>query len=197
MKWRVLILCTILGVALAGPDGEAQGPASEPLHRGRTFGEWRQDLHGGTPIVRERAVVALSEFGEPAVPLLIGAIADHDFNVRTLSIFSLGRMGPMAKEAVPTLVKTLDDRDWIVRRYAAGALGLLGTAAVEAAPALARSAVEDPSSEVRQTSAIALGRLGDAARETAGPVLQQLSVAGADEAVRARAAQLLRGMEKR
>jgi HEAT repeat protein len=196
VRWRFL-LCATLMVALAWHDGEAQVPAPEPVYRGRPFEEWRRDLQGGTPMVRERAVVALCEFGEPAVPLLVAAIADQDFNVRTLAIFCLGRLGSKAKDAVPALVKTLEDRDWIVRKYAAGALGLLEVTAVDAAPALARTAVEDFNSEVRQTATFALGRLGPAARETARPILQQLSSAGADEAVRNRAAELLRDMEKR
>jgi HEAT repeat protein len=146
---------------------------------------------------RERAVVALCELGPPAVPLLIGAIGDQDFNVRTLSIFCLGRLGPTAKDAVPVLVKTLDDRDWIVRRYAAAALGMLEATAADSAPALARVAVEDSEAGVRQTAKFALGRLGSEARETARPVLQQASVAATDEAVRTRATELLREMDKR
>ncbi len=195
MRCRVLALCAVLAVALGGGHGEAQGP--EPMSRGRPLGAWHQELQGGTPIVRERAVVAICELGEPAVPLLVGAIADQDFNVRTLAIFCLGRLGPKAKAAVPTLVKTLEDRDWIVRRYAAGALGLLEGTAGDAAPALVRTAVHDASAEVRQTAVFALGRLGPAARETARPILEQLSTAGTDEAVRARAGALLRDMEKR
>jgi HEAT repeat protein len=148
-------------------------------------------------MVRERAVVALCDVGEPTVPDLVGAIADQDFNVRTLAILCLGRLGPKAKEAVPALVKTLDDRDWIVRRHAAGALGLLEVTAADAAPALARAAVEDSNAEVRQTATFALRRLGPAAREATRPILQQLGSAGADETVRNRAAELLRDMENR
>jgi HEAT repeat protein len=192
-----LVLCGILVAAPAWQVGEAQAPAPEPVYRGRTFGEWRQDLERGTPMVRERAVVALAEMGEPGVPYLVGAIGDADFNVRTLAIFSLGRLGPKAREAVPALVRTLEDRDWLVRRYAAGALGLLEATAAEAAPALARTAVQDANAQVRQTATLALGRLGPAAREAVKPVLQQLSTAGSDEAARARAADLLRDMEKR
>jgi HEAT repeat protein len=148
-------------------------------------------------MIRERAVVALCELGEPAVPPLIGAIGDRDFNVRTLAIFCLGRMGPKAKDAVPALVRALEESDWIVRRYAAAALGMLETTALESSPALARASVEDSSPEVRQTAKFALGRLGAEARERARPVLQQASVAGSDEAVKARAVELLRGMENR
>jgi HEAT repeat protein len=197
VRRTALALWAILAAALAWHAADAQVAAPEPLYRGRPFGEWRQDLQGGTPIVRERAVVALCEIGEPAVPLLVGAIGDQDFNVRTLAVFCLGRLGPKAKDAIPELVRTLEDRDWIVRKYAAGALGMLEATAADAAPALARAAVEDSNAEVRQTATFALGRLGPAARENVRPVLQQLSTAGADEAVRARAAELLRDMERR
>lgn len=197
VRWCVLTLCAALATGLVWPDGAAQGQASEPVSRGRPLGEWREDLQGGTPMVRERAVVAICELGEPAVPLLVGAIADWDFNVRTPAIFCLGRLGAKAKEAVPVLVKTLEDRNWIVRRYAAGALGLLATTAGDAAPALARTAVEDSSAEVRQTAALALARLDPAARESAKTVLRQLGSSAASEAERNRAMEMLRDMEKR
>lgn len=187
----------VLAAVLAGQGAEAQGQGAEPAHRGRPLTEWRQELQSGPPMVRERAVVALCELGEPAVQPLVGAINDQDFNVRTLAIFCLGRMGPKAKEAVPALVRTLEDRDWIVRRYAAGALGFLEGTAASAAPALAKAAVEDRTPEVRQTAKFALGRLGPEAREATRPVLQQISTAGTDEAVRTRATELLREMERR
>jgi HEAT repeat protein len=197
VRQTVLALCAILAAALSWHDGRAQVTSQEPVYRGRSFSEWRQDLQGGTPVVRERAVVAFCELGEPAVPLLVGAIDDPDFNVRTLAVFCLGRMGPKAKDAIPALVRTLEDRDWIVRKYAAGALGMLDVTAESAAPALARAAVEDSNAEVRQTATFALGRLGPAAREVIRPTLQGLGTGAADEAVRARAAELLREMERR
>jgi HEAT repeat protein len=190
----------MLVASMAGPpEGYGQGQVTAPdsRYRGRSFEEWSRDLQGGTPMIRERAVVALCEFGAPAVPLLVGAIGDHDFNVRTLAVFCLGRLGPKAKDAVPTLVKTLEDRDWIMRRYAAAALGTLEATAAESAPALARAAVEDSEAGVRQTAKFALARLGLEARETAKPILQQTSVSSSDEAVRTRALELLREMEKR
>ena len=67
----------------------------------------------------------------------------------------------------------------------------------ELAGHLAKAAVEDVTPEVRQTAKFALGRLGPDAREATRPVLQQISTAGADEAVRTRAVELLRDMEKR
>lgn len=171
--------------------------AQETMYRGRPLDAWRQDLQTGPPMVRERAVVALYEFGEPAVPLLIDAIGDQDFNTRTMAIFCLGRLGPRAKDAVPALINTLQDRHWIVRKYAAGALGLFEGEAKAAVPALARAAVEDSNAEVRQTATYALARLGPPAREAATPVLQQLSTGTTDDAVRMRAGELLRDMEKR
>jgi HEAT repeat protein len=183
--------------ALSWRHGETQLSSPERLYRGRPFEEWSRDLQGGTPMVRERAVVAVCEFGAPAVPLLIEAIGDQDFNVRTLAIFCLGRMGPTAKDAVPALVKTLEDRDWIVRRYAAAALGTLEATAADSAPALARTAVEDSEDGVRQTAKFALGRLGPEAWEAAKASLQEASVAGPEDTVRIRALELLREMDKR
>jgi HEAT repeat protein len=197
VRRSVLVLCATLVVALAGHDSAAQLPGPEPVYQGRTLGEWRQDLQADRPMVREQAVAALCRFEEPAVPLLVGAIADRDFNVRTLAIYCLGRLGPKARDAVPALIAALEDRDWIVRRHAAGALGLLEATAEAAAPALARTAVRDANAEVRKSAGFALGRLGPAAREAARPILQELSAAETDEAARTRALEVLRAMERR
>jgi HEAT repeat protein len=197
VRWWPAALAAILVAALPWSDGEAQGPGALAGPQGRSIEEWRHDLQVGTPMLRERAVVALCQVADPPVGLLIDAIADQDFNVRTMAVFCLGRLGPKGREAVPALVSTLQDRDWIVRRYAAGSLGILEAVAADAAPALARTAVEDSNAEVRQTATFALGRLGRAARETTRPVLQQISEAGPDEATRARATELLRSLEGR
>jgi hypothetical protein len=70
---------------------------------------------------------------------------------------------------------------------------MLEATAADAAPALVRTAVEDSNAEVRQAGTFTLGRLGPAARENTRP----LSTAGAEEAVRAHAAELLRDMGRR
>ena len=193
-----VLLVAMAVAALLGPArGEAQAPAPEPLYRGRPLADWIRALRDGTPMVRERAVVILCEVEKPPVPLLVGAMADQDFNVRTMAIFCLGRLGPQARDAVPALVKALEDPDWIVRRYAAGSLGFLESTAREAAAPLARTAVQDPRDQVRVTAAFAMSRLGPEARETSRTVLTELSTTAQDEAVRTRAAELLRDLERR
>ena len=187
----------MLLASLAVVGGATVSSAQETTYKGRGLEAWRQDLQTGPPMVRERAVVALYEFGEPAVPLLVKAIDDQDFNVRTMAIFCLGRLGPKAKDAVPALARALEDRQWLVRKYAAGALGVLVATASDAAPALARSAVEDPQLEVRQTATFALWRLGPESREAIRTALQQLSAGAADEAAKARAVELLRDLDVR
>ena len=114
-----------------------------------------------------------------------------------MAIFCLGRLGPQARDAVPALVKALEDPDWIVRRYAAGSLGFLESTAREAAAPLALTAARDPREQVRVTAAFAMSRLGPEARETSRTVLTELSTTAQDEAVRTRAAGLLRDLERR
>ena len=58
---RLLVLGVILAAVLVWHDGEAQQPGSQPAYRGRPFEDCRRDLQGGTPMVRERAVVALCD----------------------------------------------------------------------------------------------------------------------------------------
>jgi HEAT repeat protein len=168
--------------------------SQEANYQGRTFAEWRQDLQSAEPRTRERAVDALSRFGEPAVPILTAAISDPDFNVRTLAMFSLGRMGAQAKSALPKLVETLGDRDQTIRLYAAGAMRLMGPAAAEAAPDVVRVAVADSSSEVRLMAAGALQSMGAGVKEVSDRLLRQLAATDPDEAVRSRATELLKQM---
>jgi HEAT repeat protein len=171
--------------------------AQESNYQGRTFAEWRQDLRSAQPMIRERAIDALFHFGEPAVPLLTEAVADPDFNVRTLAMFSLGRLGPKAKAALPVLVQTFADRDQTVRLYAVGALRLMGVSAAEAAPDVVRMAVADPSPEVRRMAVDALRNMGASVKEATDRLLQQFATTDTDEAVRNRATELLRDSEAR
>jgi len=165
--------------------------AQETSYEGRTLAEWREDLKSGEAMIREKAVDALARFGEPAVPILTGAISDPDFNVRTLAMFSLGRMGAQAKSALPKLVEKLSDRDQTIRLYAAGAMRMMGPSAAEAAPDVVRVAVADSSSEVRNMAAGALQSMGAGVKDVSDRLLRQFAATDPDEAVRSRATELL------
>jgi HEAT repeat protein len=178
-------------ICLAGLHAVSRLHAQEASYQGRTFAEWREDLRSAQAMTREHAVAALARFGEPAVPVLTEAISDPDFNVRTLAMFSLGRMGAQAKGALPKIVETLADRDQTIRLYAAGALRLMGPVAAETAPEVVRVAVTDTSSEVRQMAVGALQSMGAGVKEVSDRLLRQYATTDPDEAVRSRAAELL------
>lgn len=72
------------------------------------------DIHS-TPA--ESAADALVEIGTPAVPALMKAVRDPDPDVRSRSVYALGRIGD--PRAVDTLVRAMRDRDRDVRLTAA------------------------------------------------------------------------------
>jgi len=72
--------------------------------------------------VRRRAASTLGKVGPAAVPALVQALKDANAEVRGLSAFMLGEIGPAAKDAVPALTEALEDADWAVRFNAQEAL---------------------------------------------------------------------------
>jgi hypothetical protein len=82
--------------------------------------------------LKRRLVEAFGAAGAPAVPALIQALGDSDWEVRCAAAEALGAIGD--PQAVPALIKALGDSDRDVRRAAAEALGKLGDP--QAVPAL-------------------------------------------------------------
>ena len=65
--------------------------------------------------IRHRAALGLVEFGRPAVPVLIKALAHKNPDVQLEAIFALGMIGPDAKSAVATLRLLTDHDDQRIR----------------------------------------------------------------------------------
>jgi hypothetical protein len=106
--------------------------------------------------LKRRLVEAFGAAGAPAVPALIQALGDSDWDVRRAAAEALGDLGD--PQAIPALIKALGDSDWVVRRASAEALGKLGDP--QAIPALIK-ALGDSDWVVRRASAEALGAIGD------------------------------------
>ena len=66
--------------------------------------------------------------GQPAVPSLIEALGDEDWDVRREAAWALGEIGDA--RAVPSLIEALRDEDWRVREAAVEALEGIGAPAL-------------------------------------------------------------------
>jgi HEAT repeat protein len=171
--------------------------------------------------VRAAAAQALArlELTAESVSSLAKALGNRDGYVRAFAAWSLGNLGPDAREAVPALVEALGPDD--TANVVAAALARIGPAAAQAVPALvadlrgpdagrrwraartlgrigplAESAVaelmaalRDPNEAVRAHAARALGRIGPGAKPAAADL--QLATGDSDPAVRAEARQAL------
>ena len=75
----------------------------------------------------------LEKEAAPAVPALIGLLNPEHSNVRFEVIYSLGRIGPAAKDAVPALLKLLNDEHASVRYAVTNVLKQIDPEAAEKA----------------------------------------------------------------
>lgn len=126
----------------------------------RTIEELIEDLSNRNPAVRKLAAERLGAAGpqaEPAVPVLIAALADNDESVYRAIANALGQIGPAAVRA---LIAALADNDGGVR--AATALGQIGPAAEPAVPTLV-NALATGRPAVAGAAVTALGQIGPAA----------------------------------
>ncbi|MEB3291582.1 MAG: HEAT repeat domain-containing protein [Synechococcales bacterium] len=119
-----------------------------------------------SPDVRARKL-ALNELrempAEKSVPLIQTALKDHNQQVRSLAVFSLG-VNP-TPDCLGILIEVLQtDPDYGVRADAAGALGYLGN--VRALESLVRAFYEETAWLVRFSAVVALGNLRDRRAET-------------------------------
>jgi HEAT repeat protein len=85
-----------------------------------------QELKDTTKPERWKSIIALGEFGEPALEYLHNALGDDDKWVRYFAADMLGNIGHGS--SVEPLVEKLLDEDQDVRWVAASALGRIGDA---------------------------------------------------------------------
>jgi HEAT repeat protein len=134
--------------------------------------------------VRSRAARELGERGtaaKAAVPALAVAwFTDSCTDVQVEAVRALARIGPAS---VPELLKGMAHESRTVRLQAIQALTRLGPDAKPAVPAL-RTALQDPSAEVRGLAALALGAIGLSAADAAPALVKLL---GDQAPVRAKA----------
>jgi HEAT repeat protein len=78
---------------------------------------------------RWEASAALGKLGKAAVPELINALAEKDFETKEAAIASLGTLGPEAEAAVDALRLALEHPHSVVRTMAAYSLSSIGVRA--------------------------------------------------------------------
>jgi len=110
--------------------------------------------------LRQAAALALSGLApdsKEALPELVAALQDENWQLRAEVANALGKMGYDAKDAVPELAKLLLDTDWRVVEQVVESLSKIGHPAV---PALI-NALNDSNITARWASARALGAMGN------------------------------------
>jgi HEAT repeat protein len=124
---------------------------------------------------------------EADVPALIVALGNPDPYVRAFATFTLGELGPQAREAIPALTAALDGDLALGRAGAAMALAKMGPLARGAVPRLTRLVEQGEGRSWH--AARALGRIGPDARAAVPALLKAL--AGNDALLRQHAAKAL------
>jgi len=96
------------------------------------------------------------------IDLIIKALEDEDEEIRMDAAWTLGDIGPEAKDAIPTLINLLEDEDILVRVYAAEALYKIDP---ERCVTTLIALLEHGDGEIRSSAADALGMIGPEAKD--------------------------------
>jgi HEAT repeat protein len=115
--------------------------------------------------VRESAIEALGDMGEPAVAPITRALGKP--GTRGAAALVVAKMGPVAKSSINALVAALADTNPATREQVLIALASLGKAAQTAGPAIAKVLEHDPEYHVQQSAAYALWQIGSQAGDVA------------------------------
>lgn len=108
-------------------------------------------LSDSSDFVRKSAAEALIKVGTSAIPALVKALNDTNWQVRRYAAEALGKIGDVS--VVPDLIQAFESSTRTVRRYVTEALGKIGD--ISAVPILIK-ALKDTDSLVRWSAAKAL-----------------------------------------
>ncbi len=165
---------TVLTESLKSPDRRTRAAAARGLFELKAPHEMVVEalssmMADKDPVVQANVAEAMASLGEKAVPRLIKALQNDQF--QSLAVAVIDRLGPKAKEAVPALIDELKDPSPEYRRQVEFALATIGPDAKAAVPALVKE-LNDEDPRVRRTACYALGKIGPAAAD-ALPELQK------------------------
>lgn len=133
----------------------------------------RELMKEASPVTRRLAVQALGRAGNDAVPDLIEALKDADYNVKLVAIRGVRQVGPAAKKAIPQLqdLASGGKKNLAIRREAIQTLGVMGADAVDPLIGLLK---QEQSLSLKLALVQALGAIGPDAK-AALPVLEGLA----------------------
>jgi HEAT repeat protein len=140
----------------------------EPMSGGKPLSHWKKEAtqvswlsfwNSGKDERRHIAFRHLREIGEPAIPVLVGLVREHDVPVRSDALDALAKMGPRAASSIPELIEMLNGDQADLRRQVAWVLGTIGPTAESAVPSL-RALLQHPDPQLRYAAAQALAHIG-------------------------------------
>ncbi len=158
-----------LSTLIAALDGDAESTGLQAAYALGNFGEEALPalmgcLHNGSELMRRNACYALNAVGTPAVDVLRDALTDSREHVRDNAAEALGDLGTKAESAVPALVDILADDSASVRAHAIEALGTTSQGHSDAVPGLTK-ALSDDNDGVRRNAVFAIARIGEHAAD--------------------------------
>jgi hypothetical protein len=123
-------------------------------------------INGPSISATTRARDSLAFIGEPAVPFLLTALTNNQYQLRSQipgTFAFMGMQGIDVRPAIPILISLLKDADQLTSESCAGALAQLGRYGMERDTIVAAliEATHDAKPKVRRQAVIALSKLGD------------------------------------
>jgi len=104
-------------------------------------------LANWSPVVRERAAIAIARRKDAPVPALVKLLESNDLATRIGACQALAHLRGRAEPAVPALIKTLEHEHYWLRIKAADALAVIGKPAMPALPVLLEMIAKGPTPE--------------------------------------------------
>lgn len=142
-SWFVCLCLGMVVLAPASAQEQAQAPAQEPMHEGKSLSQWLTAMRLPDVATRQKAAQAVATIGWQApndpTTTALGMLSDNrDVYNRLLAAYVLTHVRPDAAKVTKPLVDALKDKNATVGRQAAEALVRLP---VDAGPSIQQQVV--------------------------------------------------------
>lgn len=162
MRWQIVALLVLTGLAMAGLGLWYFRSDSELTFEGRPPRAWVVDLKSNEIPKRNRSQTALTNLGLAMGLWNFQVETTNDENKRQKAITELNRYRPVVKEIMPDLIAMLREPDPELRVVVAHVVGFFGVEAEAAVPALI-AGLKDDHQESLHAMIRALGSIGPVA----------------------------------